>query len=331
MLDGGRRHGAGNLPPDSLLTAACLNAMSEPRRVGVLGATSLVGRSLLPLLVRRHHRVLAVSRSAAEPVTETDEHIHWCRPGTPRPGGDAIVGDWIALCPLWVVPGQAAWLERLECRRLVALSSTSLKTKAASPTAAERRLAARLTAAEEDVSAWAGRRRIGLTILRPTMIYDGIDDGNIAAIAACVRRFGWFPLCGPATGLRQPVHAGDVAAACLAALEHEPSQPCYTISGGEALPFRELVARTCRAHGLPPRMVSLPRWAWSTIAGLAHGLGIGGSTVGVGQRMNEDLSCSHADAAADLGFSPRPFVPGGSPSSAPADLVGPRPPRTEAR
>lgn len=300
--------------------------MSEPARVGVLGATSLVGRSLLPLLVRRRHRVLAVSRSAATPPGARDERIHWCRPGAPQPGGDAIVGDWVALCPLWVVPEQAAWLERLACRRLVALSSTSVETKAASPAAAERRLAARLAGAEDDVRAWADRRGIGLTILRPTMIYDGIDDGNVAAIAACVRWFGWFPLCGPATGLRQPVHAGDVAAACLAALEHDPSQSCYTLSGGEALPFRELVARTCRAHGLRPRMVSLPPWAWGTIASLARGLGIGGSTVGVGQRMNEDLSCSHAAAAADLGFSPRPFVPGGSPAAESADLVDQRPP-----
>jgi len=306
--------------------------MSEPPRVGVLGARSLVGRFLLPVLVRRGHAVLAVSRSAPQTAAATDAGIHWCRPGTLRPAGDDHVNSWVALCPLWVVADHAAWLEQLACRRLVALSSTSVETKRESPAAAERRLATRLAAAEAELLAWADSRGIALTILRPTMIYDGVADGNVTAIAACVRWLGWFPLSGPATGLRQPVHAGDVAAACLAALEDEPPQLCYTLSGGEAVPFRELVVRTCRAHGLTPRTVCLPRWAWRTLAGLARGLGLVGETAaGIGQRMNEDLSCSHAEAAADLGFRPRPFVPGGSPASESADLVDPRPPRPEAQ
>ena len=65
-----------------------------------------------------------------------------------------------------------------------------------------------------------------------TMIYDGVTDGNIAAIAAFIRRRGWFPVAGPARGLRQPVHAADVAAACLAALEKAPlPQTVYAVSG----------------------------------------------------------------------------------------------------
>jgi uncharacterized protein YbjT (DUF2867 family) len=299
--------------------------MTESPRVGVLGATSLVGRCLLPLLVRRGRSVLAVSRAAAEPAAGDDEEIVWCRPGSPRPGGE-IVPRWIALCPLWAVPAQAAWLERLGCRRLVALSSMSLVTKASSPDPAEREVAGRLAGAEADVASWADSRGIRLTILRPTMIYDGERDGNVAAIVAWVSRFGWFPLCGPASGLRQPVHAGDVAAASLAALEHDPEQLCYPLSGGEALPFRELVVRTCRAHGLVPRTVSVPARAWTALAAVARGLGIArGPLAGVGQRMNEDLSCSHAAAASDFGFRPRPFVPGGSPAAESAGLVNLRP------
>jgi nucleoside-diphosphate-sugar epimerase len=188
----------------------------------------------------------------------------------------------------------------------------SAVTKAASPDAAERALAARLTAAEARLSAWAADRGIRLTLLVPTMIYDGRTDGNVAAIAAWVRRFGWFPLCGPALGLRQPVHAGDVAAACLAAIDRRPAQARYTLSGGEALPFRELVERVCQAHGLVPRTLRLPPWVWRVAAALARGLGLaGGATVGMARRMNEDLSCDHAAAEADLGFHPRPFDPRG--------------------
>jgi nucleoside-diphosphate-sugar epimerase len=323
--------------------------MSESPRVGVLGATSLVGRCLLPLLFRRGRSVLAVSRSASEPAGDGTAEIGWCRPGSQQLADGEPVADWISLCPLWAVPEQAAWLEQLGCRRLVVLSSMSLVTKASSPDPAERQVANRLARAEADVLAWADGGAIRLTILRPTMIYDGARDGNVAAIAAWVRRFGWFPLCGPATGLRQPVHVGDVAAACLAALdrdfvtrrfllhdpagagpdaeagEHGSATRCYPLSGGEALPFRELVVRTCRAHGLTPRTVSIPAGVWHALAAVARGLRIArGPLAGVGQRMNEDLSCGHAAAAADFGFRPRPFVPGGTPATASADPVDSR-------
>lgn len=284
--------------------------MSEPPWVGVLGARSLVGRHLLPLVTRRPARVLAVSRSRSTAA----EHpgITWCVPGGPQPA-DPSLPDWIALCPIWTVAEHLPWLESLGIRRLVALSSMSVATKTDSPAAGERRLAGRLVAAEGDLLAWADAGGVGLTILRPTMIYDGLHDRNVAAIAACVRRCGWFPLCGAADGLRQPVHAGDVAAACLAALEHDPPRRSYTLSGGEALPFRELVERTCRAHGLRPRAVSLPPRLWRTLATVAERLGIlPGSAAGIGQRMNQDLSAAHAEAARDLGFAPRPFVPGGT-------------------
>lgn len=282
--------------------------MSEPPRVGVLGARSLVGYHLLPLVAKRPARALAVSRSPATPADHP--RIDWCRPGDPAPA-TASLPDWVALCPIWSVAEHLPWLESLGIRRLVALSSMSIATKTASPAVEERRVAARLADAEAGLSAWADTSGARLTILRSTMIYDGIHDRNVSSIAACVGRWGWFPLCGAAEGLRQPVHAADVAAACLAALEHEPPRRCYALSGGEALPFRELVERTCRAHGLAPRTVSLPPRVWRALAALARGLGlVSGSAAGIGQRMNEDLSVDHAEAAADLGFEPRPFVPG---------------------
>lgn len=280
--------------------------------VGVLGASSLVGRFLLPQLARRHGRVLAVSRSAPGPTAARGPNVAWCRPGDQPSHDDRPVPHWITLCPIWSLAAHGAWLRGLGVRRLVALSSTSIHARASSPDAAERRLATRLADAEDQVTAWCAEHGIALTILRPTMIYDGRSDGNVAVVAAVVRRIGWFPLCAAGLGLRQPVHAGDVAAACLAALDRPPPRPCYTLSGGEALPFRELVVRTCRAHGLPSRTLSLPPWAWRTLATVARGLGIAGAaTAGSGRRMNEDLSCDHAEAADDLGFRPRPFAPGG--------------------
>jgi hypothetical protein len=302
--------------------------MRDAGLVGVIGADSLVGRPLVPLLGRTARGVLACSRGADRVAEPVQGGVHPHRTGAPLPAGSAAVPGWITLCPLWTVPEHLGWLEQLGAEHVVALSSMSAVTKAASPDAAERALAARLTASEARLSAWAADRGIQLTLLAPTMIYDGRTDGNVAAIAAWVRRFGWFPLCGPALGLRQPVHADDVAAACVAAISRRPAQVCYTLSGGEALPFRELVERVCRAHGLVPRTLRLPPWAWSVAAALARRLGFaGGVTAAMGRRMNDDLSCEHAAAAADLDFRPRPFEPAADTLGRAAGLVETRPDR----
>lgn len=280
--------------------------MNAAPSVGVLGATSLVGDALLPALAGAGRRVVACSRSPRP--APAGGAVRWTVPGT-LPGDGGPVTQWISLCPLWALGEHLGWLAGLGTERLVALSSMSMVTKRDAPAASERQVARRLAEAEAATRDWARARGITLCVLRPTMIYDGRDDGNVSAIAAFVRRRGWFPLCGRADGLRQPVHAADVAQACVAALDHPAPRETYTLSGGEALPFRDLVHRVCRERGLPARLVSVPPWAWRAALPVARGLGLARNVpVGAGPRMNEDLSCDHAAATADLGFHPRRFL-----------------------
>ncbi len=275
--------------------------------IGVLGATSLVGPPLLARLVQSGRSVLACSR---RPSTQPSaDGIAWCTSGESLPVA-VPPPHWIALCPPWATVDALEWLTASGATRLIALSSTSIVTKQASPDRSERQLAERLATAEAALASQAAHAKIAIVILRPTMIYDGHSDGNVTAIAAFARRFGWFPVCGPARGLRQPVHAEDVATACLAALDFDVPQATYMLSGGEVLSFRDLVERICRAQGLTPRLVHLPRWAWQFAAFVGRALGLArGATLGTAARMNEDLSCDHAAAARDLGFQPRPFQP----------------------
>lgn len=286
-------------------------ATPDDRIVGVLGATSLVGRPLLDALATAGWRVAACSRDTAAVAAAPVAGIRWLRPGDPTALDAGAVRRWIALCPLWAVPDHVAWLESLGIRSLVALSSTSLITKRASSDPAERAVATRLAAAESRVTAWAADRGVELCLLRPTMIYDGVTDGNVATIAAFIRRRGWFPVAGPARGLRRPVHAGDVATACVAAVERMPRpSTTYTLSGRDPLPFCDLVAAVFRACGLPPRIVHVPRPLVAALLPLARRLGIAaGATSGMAARMNEDLDFDHAAATADLAFRPRPFTP----------------------
>lgn len=277
--------------------------MASFRTLGVLGMTSLVATPLVSFASAAGWRVIGCSRRAV-----AGDSSAWCRPGEPEPGGADRVATWVTLCPLWVVPEWLPWFESLGIRRLVAVSSTSVLTRPQSPSAADRRVAAALAAAEEAVAVWAASRGVTLCLLRPTMIYDGVTDGTVAAIARFVRRWGWFPVVGPARGLRQPVHAADVAAACVAAITTEQPASCYELSGGRPLAFRDLVAEVFIACGLRPRIVHLPWPMWHVAAPLVRLVAVNAS--GVARRMNEDLSCDHAAAARDLGFRPRPFSAG---------------------
>lgn len=264
------------------------------RSVGVLGTTSFVGRSLLPRLEQQGWRVVPFSRS-----------------GGPAAADEATIPFWIALCPIWAVPEHFARLEAHGARRLVALSSTSRFTKNASADAGERDVAQRLKAAEEAIHRWGAARGVSTVVLRPTLIYDGLRDKNITLIASFIRRRGWFPVLGPAQGLRQPVHVDDVAAACSAALTGGVSGQAYDLSGAETLSYRDLVGRVAAAVGVAPRVVALPRWVFRLAVPVLRLLpAFRGISVGMFDRMNEDLVFDHSAARRDLGFEPRGFLVG---------------------
>lgn len=289
------------------MTSATGSTAPESAAIGIVGATGLVGRHLLRAGEARGGRVVACSRREPRHLAPCAQGTTWCRPGSATPIGEPVP-QWIATCPLWAVPEHLPWLESLGIQSLVALSSTSVDTKPRSPDATERAVAMRLAHAEGAVREWARRHQVALCILRPTMIYDGMNDANVAAIAAFIRRRGFVPLAGPARGLRQPVHAADVASACLAALARSPvPEAIYTLSGPNPLPFRDLVTEVFLACGRRPRIVHLPRWFVTALGPLARLMGRRGSLAGIAARMNEDLVFDHHAATRDLGFTPRPF------------------------
>jgi nucleoside-diphosphate-sugar epimerase len=189
----------------------------------------------------------------------------------------------------------------------VALSSTSRFTKRDSAAAPERAIAARLAAAEDQVLDWARTRGITATILRPTMIYDGIHDQNVARIARFIRRFGCYPVAGAAAGLRQPVHADDVATACQSALQCDGLRETYEISGGETLTYRDMVGRIFAWLERPPRLVTLPLPVVRAAGPLVRIMPGLESLPTMAARMNEDLVFDHGAATRDFGFHPRAF------------------------
>lgn len=273
-------------------------------RVGVLGASSLVGGCLLPLLRDANLQVVAFSRQAMV----SGLGVAWRR--LPCAGNIEEIPYWICLAPIWVLPDYFAFIETSGVRRVVVLSSTSRFTKIDSSDAGENAIAVKLADGEAQLQAWATSRSIEWVVLRPTMIYGLGRDKNISEIARFIRRFGFFPVFGGAQGLRQPIHAKDVAAACISALRAPDAvNHACNLSGGETLSYRDMVARVFATLGRRPRFLKVPLWGGRLVVVLLRRFPHCRQwSVAMAERMNCDLVFDSVEAVRDFGFVPKKFV-----------------------
>ena len=270
----------------------------------LLGGTSLIGRALLADLKAQGRCVAALSRRPP------DADLAWFTgdlAAANLPAHLPRVGAVISLSPIWLLPPALPALIGAGMRRLVAFSSTSRTVKAASPVAQERAVAARLAQGEAAVEQVCGANGVAWTVLRPTLIYDEGRDANISRLAALIRRYHVLPLCGFGGGLRQPVHAADLAHAALSVLDREASfNHAYDLPGGETLTYRVMAERVFEGLGRTPRILSLPPPLWRLGLALA---GLKGANAAMGERMDQDLTFDAGPARRDFNWSPRPFRP----------------------
>ncbi len=262
----------------------------------VLGASGQIGRSVL-------ERLAAVGRTA----------IAVCR----RPPSDIAFGaDWLARDltePLdlasyrpvaaihatgaWLLPAHLSAIRAAGVRRLICFSSTSMLAKANSTSAPEREIARRLAAAEAAVAEGG----IPWTVLRPTLIYGLGLDRNVSAAAEFIRRWRFFPLGGPGQGLRQPVHADDLAAAAIRLIDDSANLARgFNLGGGETLTYRAMIERIFQALDLPARFLHVP-----LLARVPGRVGV------MAQRMEQDLAFDNGELWPRLDLRPRGFLAGG--------------------
>lgn len=304
-----RRPGGEAVAPTA---ATSVDETTATREVWVFGATSLVGRCLLPRLVAAGYRVRAFGSAPAAAHDQSPrliwQQVRLDRTPHPLPGQPAIL---IHLAPLPLLP---PWIDRLAeagAKRVIAFGSTSRFTKRTSADPAERILAEALATAETATAAACAQHGIAWAIFRPTMIYCLGHERNVTLLARFIRRFRFFPMPGAGSGLRQPVHADDLARACLALLERDTGWNAdYDLSGGETLSYRAMIEAIFRRCGLPPRIIRPPAWIWA--AGLFALRRLPGyRTVNrqMLERVDIDLCFDHRAATERFGYAPRSFQP----------------------
>jgi hypothetical protein len=290
-------------------------AVDEMVSVGVVGATSLVGGCILRLYAHQNRSVNAFSRHPARTAGPNrvnwyglgqDAHIHVTAPSIPIP-------HWIYVAPIWTLQEHLPFFLAMGARRIVAISSTSRFTKATGRSFAEpleNQIAEKIADAEKFFIRWTEERGIEWIILRPTLVYGFGRDKNISEIARFIYRFRCFPLFGDAQGLRQPIHADDVAISAIAALNSRDVQAqAFNISGGEVLTYTEMVSRIFLACQKSQRFIHIPwivfKFGLSFLALFPRYRRWNPS---MAARMNADLIFDSEDACRQLGLSPRKFI-----------------------
>lgn len=275
----------------------------------VIGASGQIGRFLLPRLLGAGHQVLALSRES-----HPSRHV-----GLRWLVGDVYAGPTVlprldVIFSLGPLDGFAEWLERVTLAgspRVIAFGSMSAISKRESPDPLERALAERLLASERRVATAAQAGQLSWTILRPTLIYGAGLDRSLSALVRLGRRLRLFPHVAGAEGLRQPVHAEDLADACVAVWRSGSTRGnVYALGGGERLPFSDMLERVRRSLGVRSLALPVPLGAARGMLAIARiAPPLRALRSGALQRLQQDLVADNADAHRDFGWSPRGFAP----------------------
>jgi len=268
----------------------------------VSGATSQIGRYLLPRLIAAGTPVVAASRTPqpAQPgVTWLTGDLGSVLPTAADPPWDAIA----SFSPLeaWV-----HWLSQqtvAPAAKIIATSSMSVVTKQGSAQSDEQAVVARLQQGEQGLARQADRLGMQWTILRPTLIYGAGIDRSLTPIVKRARRLRVFPI-PMAHGMRQPVHADDIALAVIAALSTDAAAgQVIEIGGGERLDYQHMFQRVHAS--LDERIVPfyLPSFTLRLLAACSA------RARGPVSRLEQDLIADNGPLKSRLGVHPRAFKP----------------------
>lgn len=296
------------------------------RRVLVTGASSQIGVFAIPRLLDAGFHVVAVSRQSQPLYLPHSEQLEWLS------FDQAMALQNNNPCKYLLSAGPMSLAVQVlraskVFKQAVIFSSSSVITKQDSPDPKEKQLIRNMREREAELQTLAQKQfsdnnrssrpesheaqPLKMVIFRPTLIYGCGLDENISRLAALINRHGFMPVNGKADGLRQPVHADDLAQAAVSALvfKHE-LPPKLILTGGSTISYSEMVEAIFKAFKKPPRMVRIPQWLLVMAIRILKPLGLaGGVSVAMVKRQLQDLEFDNSKAQQLLDFHPRPFAP----------------------
>lgn len=167
--------------------------------------------------------------------------------------------------------------------------------------------------ADAEITALCREKGIGLTILRPTMIYGTLGDQNIVKFIKMVDKLSPMPVVNHANYLLQPVNCRDLGNAYLQVLNHleETSGKNYNLSGRDEVLLIDLFRIIADELGVSRKYLSVPfpiayAGAWGIYLLSLTKIDMREKV----QRLCESRAYPHEEAVRDFGYDPMPFEEG---------------------
>lgn len=279
----------------------------------VTGAKSDVGDFLLEQLSTSGYQCFAVSRS--HPPENTLAHIQWLQfEFFQKCAAEdlGLVHAWINLAPAWTNRPLGKVFHKFKPSKIISLSSTSIEGKYESDNEKEIQTVNKLIEGERWLTHYAKQYDCDCTIFRPTLVYGGPRNQNVNFLKTVIKGIRVFPLLGEGEGKRQPIHAEDIAAACIRSLDKpiHPNCSTYNLAGGEILSYRKMLDRIFITQKLKPRYIKIPGTLIKFGISLLRLIPVlNFVNYKMVERSEQDLIYSTEQAVKEIGFKARKFIP----------------------
>ncbi len=273
------------------------------------GATKFIGRHVLSELRSRGVPVTCLVRPGADVTALHALDIELIEGDLNRPVqlADRLYGreNLIHIPNLASMTDMVTLLkvyEMAQLRRVIFTSSTGIFTKLPARTKPRRE------AAERAIT----KSRLSFTVVRPTLVYGGLEDDNVIRLLRFCQRSPVMPIFGSGEARQQPVHVQDLAWAIAEVLGNvKAHRKAYNLGGGQVLSYNALIHLSYRALGRRGVLLHLPTKPTATLVRLAHRSGI---RLPLREeqilRLEEDKAFDLSVARADFGYAPRSFEQG---------------------
>lgn len=274
--------------------------------LALTGASSQIGYFLLPQLLAAGYTVTVYARSPMPAWVAGSVRLRWHEKGANGKFTAARdVKHFVSLGPLALARQCIAEMPSLQT--VIAISTTSLLTKHNSDDSLERKHIQSIQQAEDDLVNYCQEKTIRLVVLRPTLIYGAGLDNNVCFAARILRQYGVFPVVHNANGLRQPVHAEDIASICMHLLDHK-ANGIFNLAGAKPISFHDMLLEIIRVIG-KGRLLRLPLSVLTASLAAAHAMGkFRAMNSAMFKRQQQDLVFDDDPARRQINWSPREFA-----------------------
>lgn len=97
-------------------------------------------------------------------------------------------------------------------------------------------------------------------VLRPTLMYGWFDRKHLGWLSRFMQKVPIFPIPSHGKFMRQPLYAGDFCNIIISAMEKQPANKIYNITGREEIDYVDIIKLIKKTLGVKTWIVHIPYW-----------------------------------------------------------------------